>query len=217
MRNDVGSDRQITLEHEGISEIEEKKSIFIGRAKPIESEQDAIDYIKSVRQAFPDARHHVWAYRLLGDIVMRCSDDGEPQGSAGVPVLDSLKKTGVSNAVIVVTRYFGGILLGAGGLVRAYSKAAKAAIDEAHIVVREKGSIWAFSCSYSDYQRVLSELPKYGAELVSSSFAEAVGLQVSVLERFEENFLFRLREISGGEIQPERTGDCYRNILSPDE
>ena len=114
-----------TLGREASAEFEEKKSVFIGHAKPVSTEEEALAFIKAKKAEFSDARHNVWAYRLRGDVVMRCSDDGEPQGSAGVPVLDTLKKSGVSDAVIVVTRYFGGILLGAGGLVRAYSHTAK--------------------------------------------------------------------------------------------
>ena len=103
-----------TLEHEGEAEFTEKKSVFIAHAKPIASEEDALAYIKKIKSEYADARHNVWAYMMKGEIVARYSDDGEPQGTAGVPVLDTIRKSGVTDAVVVVTRYFGGILLGAG-------------------------------------------------------------------------------------------------------
>ena len=155
MKPDISPEIRVTLAKEGMAELEEKKSVFIGHAKPVATEEEALAYIREQKRACPDARHNVWAYRLQGDIVMRCSDDGEPQGSAGVPVLDAIRKSGVSDAVVVVTRYFGGVLLGAGGLVRAYSRAAKLAIDEAQIVTREPFCDLTLDCSYADYQRYL--------------------------------------------------------------
>ena len=110
-----------TLEQEGEAEFVEKKSVFIGHAAPVKSEEEAQAFVKRYKNTYMDARHNVWAYLMKGEIVARYSDDGEPQGTAGVPVLDTIRKSGVTDAVVVVTRYFGGILLGAGGLVRAYS------------------------------------------------------------------------------------------------
>ncbi len=207
-------ERRVTLGQEGIAELEEKKSVFIGRAKPVVSEEEAQNYIKEIRAKFPDARHHVWAYRLQGDAVMRCSDDGEPQGTGGVPVLDVLKKSGVSNAVIVVTRYFGGILLGAGGLVRCYSKAAMLAVREAQIVTLEKCRVWQVSCSYSDHGRILAELPKFGAEAGETTFAEEVTLRFISRAQTEESLLFRLREMSGGAVEPKPVGEVFLPLKS---
>ena len=208
------TERRVTLEREGVAELEEKKSVFIGRAKPVSSEEEAQNYLKEIRAKFPDARHHVWAYRLQGDVVMRCSDDGEPQGTGGVPVLDVLKKSGVCNAIIVVTRYFGGILLGAGGLVRCYSKAAMLAVREAKIVTREKCRVWEIGCSYPDYNRILAELPKFGAEAQNSEFADAVTLRFSVRGNQEESLLFRLREMTGGAVEPKAVGELFLQIES---
>ncbi len=207
-------ERRVTLEKEGIAELEEKKSVFVGRAKPIVTEEEAQNYIKEIRAKFPDARHHVWAYRLQGDVVMRCSDDGEPQGTGGVPTLDVLKKSGVSNAVVVVTRYFGGILLGAGGLVRCYSKAAMLAVREAGIVTLEKCRRWSVTCSYSDHPRILAELPKFGAEIGNTTFDEQVTLQFTVRGSAEEGLLFHLREMSGGTIEPTLAGEVFLPIKS---
>ena len=208
------AERRVTLEREGVAELEEKKSIFIGRAKPITTEEEAQNYLKEIRAKFPDARHHVWAYRLQGDVVMRCSDDGEPQGTGGVPVLDVLKKSGVSNAIIVVTRYFGGILLGAGGLVRCYSKAAMQAVREARVVTLEKCRVWEIACSYADYNRLLAELSKFGAEAQKPAFEDRVTLRFTVRANQEEPLLCRLREMTGGMVVPEPVGELFLQVDS---
>ena len=212
MKNETTAERRVTLEREGTAELEEKKSVFIGRAKPITEEVAALAYIKEMKTKYADARHNVWAYRLYGDAVMRCSDDGEPQGSAGVPVLDALRKSGVSDAVIVVTRYFGGVLLGAGGLVRAYSKAAKLAINEAHIITREKCAVWSVTCSYSDYRRFLAELPKFGAIAGETMFSESVTFAFTVRADVEEKLLSRVREMSGGNVIPRKIGEKFEVV-----
>ena len=195
-----------TLCREASVEFEEKKSVFIGHAKPVKTEEEALAYIKQKKAEYADARHNVWAYRLRGDITVRCSDDGEPQGSAGIPVLDALRKSGVSDAVLVVTRYFGGILLGAGGLVRAYSHAAKLAIDAAGIAVFEEYTSFRLNCGYSDYQRYLAELPKFGALIDDTQFSDRVSLCFSVRSTLSEAVSARIREMSGGNDFPEVTG-----------
>lgn len=199
----------VTLGKEASAEFEEKRSVFIGHAKPVETEEEALAFIKAKKAEFSDARHNVWAYRLRGDVVVRCSDDGEPQGSAGVPVLDALRKSGVSDAVIVVTRYFGGILLGAGGLVRAYSHTAHLAIEAAGIVTYERYSDLSFTCSYSDYQRYQAELPKYGARIDDASFSDTVGVRFSIKSEDVEAVCLRIREMSGGKIEPELLGTRF--------
>lgn len=198
-----------TLGREASAEFEEKKSVFIGHAKPVSTEEEALAFVKAKKAEYSDARHNVWAYRLRGDIVVRCSDDGEPQGSAGIPVLDTIRKSGVSDAVLVVTRYFGGILLGAGGLVRAYSHAAKLAIDEAGIVTYEKYTEFRLDCSYSDYQRYQAELPKFGALVDDTQFSDRVLLCFSVKSTVAEDVILRIREMSGGSHAPEKIGERF--------
>lgn len=200
-----------TLEREAVAQFEEKKSVFIGHAKPVESEEEAQEFLRKVRAEHSDARHNVWAYRLRGDVILRCSDDGEPQGSAGVPVLDTIRKSGVSNAMVVVTRYFGGILLGAGGLVRAYSHAAKLAIDEAHVVTYEQYTEFTLECSYSVYQRYLAELPKFGALTDDTLFSDRVTLLFAVRSVLADAVREKIREMSGGCDTPQVRGtrfDC---------
>ena len=122
-----------TVAREAKDEFTEKKSVFIGHAKPIESEEQALDFIKTIEKRYGDAAHNCYAYINKEQNIVRFNDNGEPQGTAGLPILEVIKREELCGVVIVVTRYFGGILLGAGGLVRAYSKAAKIAIDAAGI------------------------------------------------------------------------------------
>ncbi|MBP1743652.1 MAG: thymidylate synthase [Firmicutes bacterium] len=138
-----------TIKNEAVSEFEEKKSVFIGHALRVCEESEARDFVNRIRGEHKEARHNVYAY-IIGENmgIQRYSDDGEPQGTAGVPVLDAIKKNGVTDVAVVVTRYFGGVLLGKGGLVRAYSKAASDAIKEGEIVERVKGAPLTIDIEY---------------------------------------------------------------------
>lgn len=129
-----------TIEKEGYFLLEEKRSRFIGRAKPVSSEEEALEFIQAIKTSCWDATHNCYAYSVEQDaLYQRYSDDGEPQGTAGLPMLDVIRKRGLQNVAVVVTRYFGGILLGAGGLVRAYSKACSGALIDA-------GEVWVKTC-----------------------------------------------------------------------
>lgn len=214
MRLEGGNDTALTtLGREAEAEFEEKKSIFVAHACPITSEEEAQAYVKRMKGEFADARHNVWAYRLMGDTVQRCSDDGEPQGSAGVPTLDVLRKGGICNAVIVTTRYFGGILLGAGGLVRAYSAAAKLAVDAAGIVTYSRYAEMELVCSYANYQRYLAELPKFGALTDGTDFSDCVTVRFAVSESVVEDVCSRVREMSNGAELPKITGARFDRPL----
>jgi uncharacterized YigZ family protein len=198
-----------TLEHEGEAEFVEKKSVFIGHAIPVTSEEEAQAFIKRQKNAYMDARHNVWAYMMKGEIVARYSDDGEPQGTAGVPVLDTIRKSGVTDAAVVVTRYFGGILLGAGGLVRAYSHTAKLALEAAHIITYERYTELELVCSYSDYQRYAAELPRYGAVVDDTLFADRVTLLFAVKDTVVDDLMRRVCEMSGGKDAPTVRGTRF--------
>ena len=130
--------KRVTLASNVSCEMEERKSIFIGHAAPVRSEEEARMFIEAKRKEYHDATHNVYAYMLNGGAIARYYDDGEPQGTAGMPVLNVLKMSGACDLCVVVTRYFGGILLGAGGLVRAYGAAAKNAVDAAGLAVFEQ-------------------------------------------------------------------------------
>ena len=198
-----------TVRNEASAEFEEKRSVFIGHAKHITTEEEALDFVKQIKKKYYDARHNVYAYVLSSAPVMRYSDDGEPQGTAGVPVLDTIRKTGVSDAVVVVTRYFGGILLGAGGLVRAYSHTARLALDAAHIITYEQYTELELVCSYSDYQKYQAELPRFGAVIDDTQFADRVTLLFSVKDPVVEDVFARVREISNGATLPSVRGKRF--------
>lgn len=129
-----------TIRKEACAQFEERKSVFIGHAKRVETESEAKEFVEKIKKEHKDATHNVYAYIVGKDmLIQKCTDDGEPQGTAGVPVLDVIKKNGITDVAIVVTRYFGGILLGTGGLVRAYSKGASEAVNESGIVEKVLG------------------------------------------------------------------------------
>lgn len=198
-----------TLEQEGEAEFVEKKSVFIGHAAPVKSEEEAQAFVKKYKNQYMDARHNVWAYLMKGEIIARYSDDGEPQGTAGVPVLDTIRKSGVTDAVVVVTRYFGGILLGAGGLVRAYSHTAKLALEAAHIITYEQYTELELACTYSDYQRYAALLPSFGAIIDDTEFSDRVMLRFSVKDTVVSDLFAKIREMSGGRDEAKVLGKRF--------
>ena len=205
---------RITLARRASAEMEERKSIFIGTAAPVSSEEEARELIAEMRRQYHDASHNVYAYILNGGAVARYSDDGEPQGTAGVPVLNVLKMSGATDLCVVVTRYFGGILLGAGGLVRAYSAAAKLALDEAGVVTMADFTILSVRVNYSDYQRVTVQLPKMGVTEDDAAFETAVTIRAGVLASRVEEVIRLLSEMTGGRAAVEVIGHEERPDLS---
>ena len=195
------ADVYTTLERVGEIEYVERKSVFLGYAAPVKSEEQALSIIKQRKSAMPDATHHVFGYHMKGGILARYSDDGEPQGTAGMPVLETIRKSGADDALVVVTRYFGGILLGAGGLVRAYAHAAHLALEAAHIVTYETYAELQIRCNYSDYQKYLSQLPRFGAVIDDTVFAEQVTLRFAVKKELSEDVRVLVREISAGSCE----------------
>lgn len=202
-----------TLGGAASAEIEEKKSIFIGHAAPVTSEEEAIAYIKEKKAEFSDARHNVYAYLLQGGKIARASDDGEPQGTAGVVLLDVLKKNGVTDAVIVVTRYFGGILLGAGGLVRAYSAAATAAVRAAGVVRVVPFLLFSVECSYAEHPKLKKELARLGCAEENTVFDANVTLFFSVREEEFGKVAALLREFASGRLGATEQGRVFRAVV----
>lgn len=199
----------ITLKGEGSAEFEEKKSLFIGNAKHVETEDEAMDFIKSVKKQYPDATHNCWGYILKRGIIARYSDDGEPQGTAGLPILESIRKNGVDDAVVVVTRYFGGILLGAGGLVRAYSHAAKIGLEAAEIVTYEKYTEFTLECSYADHRRLMSVFPSYGVITDDTEFCDFVHMRLAVKRSLFDSLCAKINEFSGGRCHAENISERF--------
>ena len=198
----------VTLGGEGTATIEEKRSEFIGYAAHVQSEAGAQTFVKRIKAKHHDARHNVFAY-VLGDTVQRYSDDGEPQGTAGIPVLDVLRKSGVTDACIVVTRYFGGILLGAGGLVRAYTAAAKAALDVAGTLTMERYAELRLRLSYADYQKLSAKLDTLGAVTDAVDFGGEVTLDVALKVTAKVRFTEAVRELFAGRVSVEVRGERY--------
>ena len=202
-----------TLGGEGEAEMIEKKSIFIGQAAPAKTEAEALAFIEKIRHKHGDAAHNVWAYMVNKGAQARYTDGGEPQGTAGIPILDVIRKNHFTDAVIVVTRYFGGILLGAGGLVRAYSASAKMAVDAAQIVTYEPYTEFRLTCGYAEYQRLQNELPKMGVEQDDISFAEGITLRLAVRRAVFDSVSARISEITSGRCLPEKTGERFGKMV----
>ena len=198
----------VTLGGEGTATIEEKRSKFIGYAAHVASETEAQAFVKRIKAKHHDARHNVFAY-VLGDTVQRYSDDGEPQGTAGIPVLDVLRKSGVTDACIVVTRYFGGILLGAGGLVRAYTAAAKAALDAAGTLTMERYTEFRLRLSYADYQKLSAKLAALGAVTDAVEYGGEVTLDVALKATDADRFADAVQELFCGRVPIEVRGERY--------
>jgi len=196
-----------TIGKDGYFVLEEKRSRFIARAKPVSTEQEALDFIQTVKSECWDATHNCYAYSVENDaLFQRYSDDGEPQGTAGLPILDVLRKRELQNVVVVVTRYFGGILLGAGGLVRAYGKACAGAVNEA-------GEVWVKSCheikipiEYHLSGKLQNILINEGFIIGDTEYGEKVEYTVYSPPEKMEFLQQQVREITSGALRIEVKG-----------
>lgn len=205
-------ERYKTLNSMATAEVVEKKSRFIACCTPLQSEDAAIGFIESVRAKHRTATHNVYAYALRQDNLCRYSDDGEPQGTAGLPVLDILKRGGIVDAAVVVTRYFGGTLLGTGGLVRAYAEAAAQAVKQAGVAVMERCAVYRIVCPYPLYDRLQKLLGALDAAVLSSGYAEAVTVEAAVLAHNAARLLEEVSELTRGQDLPQHLYDDYRCV-----
>ena len=171
-----------TVKEAAVASFIERKSEFIGSITPVKTEEEAIAFVSGVKKQYADAKHNVYAYLLRENNVTRFSDDGEPHGTAGLPVLDVLRKEGVTDVAVVVTRYFGGILLGTGGLVRAYCQAAKMALDAAGKSTMEKLLVFSLRVNYSDLQKIEPILENYTMIRLDTAYADDVRLSAAMRE-----------------------------------
>ena len=194
----------------GEAEFTEKRSRFLGHVFPVETEEEARARIEQVKKRHHDARHNCWCFRLKENGAERYSDDGEPQGTAGQPMLGVFQKEGVWNVCCVVTRYFGGILLGAGGLVRAYSQSAKDALDAAGIAPVRRWTRGAVACSYALFERVKLEAERAGGVLGEIIYTDAVRLELLLPQEAAEPFSARITELTAGTVSLEILGEIYR-------
>ena len=191
----------ITIHHYGSFEYEDRKSVFIGEATPVETEADALAFIETVKKKYPDARHHVYAYVLRDNSIMRFTDDREPQGTAGMPVLDVIRKNRLTDTVIVVTRYFGGTLLGTGGLVRAYTTAALGAVENAEIITYDLYVTLSVETTYSDYQKFAPIFAEMGYRSNDVRYTDKVILNGSVSKANAELLIDKITQITSGRAQ----------------
>ena len=193
----------------GEDEFIEKKSRFIGRVWCVESEEEALAKIQEMKKQHYDASHNCWAY-IIRDGAMRFSDDGEPGGTAGNPMMQVLQREQLYNIVCVVTRYFGGILLGAGGLVRAYTKGAKIAIDAAGRSMKRVWTVLYIPCPYTFYERVKLEAETFGAIIRNTNFGAEVELEILVAREQAQSFLSKLTDMTAGTVEGMEIAQEYR-------
>ncbi len=187
-----------TIKEASTASFVEKKSEFIGSICPVTTEEEALAFVASVKKQYADAKHNVYAYILRENNITRFSDDGEPHGTAGMPVLDVLRKEGVTDVAVVVTRYFGGILLGTGGLVRAYSQSAKMALDAAGKAVMQKLTVFSVRVSYADLQKIEPVLNAQSLVRLNAVYESDVRLELAILEASYSPLADALTERTGG-------------------
>ena len=180
----------------------EKKSRFIGHIAPVQTEEEAVAFIGSIRAQHREATHNVYAYILRQNQLSRFSDDGEPQGTAGRPVLEVIQREGLVDVAVVVTRYFGGILLGAGGLVRAYAQGAKTAVDAAQVQNMHPAAVIELDMGYDLYGKVTYILPRHQVLTMDSDFGEGVRLRLLCKKERLAALTGELTELSAGTVSP---------------
>lgn len=203
-----------TVKHTGTGEIVEKRSRFIANVKPVSSEEEALTFLNELKQKYWDARHNVYAYIIKENNIMRYSDDGEPSGTAGVPVLDMLKKEELTDVIVVVTRYFGGILLGTGGLVHAYSKSAKEGILAAEIKKMLLCQKLIIKCDYNLVGKIQYEIQGRDDIIIGDAeYGEDVNISVFIPCDSVDNFINNMIDKTNGnvEIKKEEVGYFEKN------
>ena len=198
-----------TVKTESHDEFTEKRSRFIGYVKPVKTEDEATGFISSIRSKHWDARHNVYAYSLREGNIKRYSDDGEPSGTAGMPVLDVITKNEVYDVCVVVTRYFGGVLLGTGGLVRAYSQGAKLALEAGQIVTMESCLVCSLGCSYNQYGKASSLILESGGAVDDTVFEADVTIKFHIKPCYFDALNKKLADSTSGEVQAISDGEQY--------
>ena len=198
----------ITIAAPASAELIEKKSRFIGQAFPVNSEPEAQEQLIKVKSQHRGARHNVYAWVIgANNEFMRSSDDGEPAGTGGRPVLETLKKSGLQNVMIVVTRYFGGILLGSGGLTRAYGKAAQLAIEAAPVVKKIPAQKYAITCSYPYLSKTEIILDQPGIEIADKIYGEQIAIIAAISDQLFAKVQTNLTNLSNGTIRIDELGE----------
>ena len=195
----------------GEAEQDEKRSRFLGHVRPVSSEDEARAFVAEMKKQYYDARHNCWCY-CLRDGPERYSDDGEPQGTAGIPMLEVLRREGVTDAVCVVTRYFGGVLLGTGGLLRAYTRAAGDALDAAGLAAVRRWAAMEIPCGYAALEKVKAEIAAAGGTVEDVVYGEAVTVRALAPEETAETLTGRILDATAGGSRARITGYTRRAV-----
>ena len=198
----------------GSSEIVEKKSRFIANVFPVEREEDAGRIIGETKKKYWDARHNCYAY-IIGENpgISKCSDDGEPSGTAGKPILEVLSGTGVCNVLLIVTRYFGGTLLGTGGLVRAYSSAAKAGLAESRVITKEAGKRVILETGYDGIGKIQYIVSQMGLAVIDTRYSDKTEMELAVSLSDTEPFIKKITEATSGQVKINADDDIYFAVI----
>ncbi len=198
-----------TIKKSSCIELIERKSKFIGHIKPVVSEYDAIDFISYIKTNSRNANHNVYAYSIKKEYVFRCSDDGEPVGTAGMPVLGILKKHEIIDAVIVITRYFGGILLGSSGLIKTYSRVAKLVIDKSTIISKHLCLKTIVNLDYNLYGKMCKEILSEDIKIENIYFKEDIKIYFCVKKEKYKKFELLIKNIGCGKLKIQILGEYY--------
>lgn len=206
-----------TVQNSAKDEFVEKRSRFIGYCKPVYNEQEAIDFINEKRSEHWNATHNVYAYSLREGNIKRYSDDGEPSGTAGMPTLDVIVKNEIYDVCVVITRYFGGVLLGTGGLVRAYSHGAKIALEAAEIVMMQNCLKCTVRCTYNQYGKVSSLIIDAGANIDDTIYETDVFIKFHISPDLISALNKMLADATSGEVQAISDGEKFYSVPISDK
>lgn len=197
-----------TIKAEASATIYEKKSEFIGHIAPAKTEAQALEFLARMRKKYYDASHNCFAYIIKDENIVRQSDDGEPSKTAGMPILEVLKHSGIEDAIIVVTRYFGGTLLGTGGLVRAYTEGAKAAIEAAEVLAYSLCVDLNITVDYSLYDRIVTLCQNKNAKIIDTQFTDSVNITIRMLSGTQDTLISELVILTKGK-EPTVSSEIY--------
>ncbi len=208
-------DGYITISGESTAEYSEKRSRFIATVRQVETEEEANNFIAEMRSKYWDARHNCYAYSVEKGALKRFSDDGEPHGTAGKPMLDIIDGSGITNVAVVVTRYFGGVLLGTGGLVRAYSSATKDALALAQRVKMLPCVCFKTQTNYPSLERLTKLIEEFGGTVENTEYTDTVEVSFFLEETVTKGFLSKLTEVFSARLTAEETAKklCPINIF----
>ena len=201
-----------TIKFQSHDEFIEKRSRFIGYCKPVKTEEEAVEFINAIKKEHWNATHNCYAYSLRNGQIKRYSDDGEPQGTAGMPMLDVIVKNQVCDVVVVVTRYFGGVLLGTGGLVRAYSQGTKVALNAGKVITMELCSICQVSCSYNQYGKINTLIMQNSGYIDDTEFADNVKISFHISPDYISKLNKDFAEATCGEVETEILDEKYYEL-----